>query len=449
MASIRFIPGRGYRIEWHVTVRHGPYKGQKKRGSQLIRCKQKTQFYRALALRVQNQREKEAAELAAGITKPVVPWDKFLEEYQREKQHQKTIEIAVKRLIELGEFAGFKTVNEFTGAAITRYIDHKRKAGAQPPTVRKILNEISAAMTYANNKKYLADHPFRTKEIQQAPKSKPRDRFLTRDDFAKFLRTCRSMPETGGMTGRDREYAMQFAWHCIFIINTGLRITEYIAAKKTELYPDRITVHGKGKRGQLKKRTVPFNIQAKRALKHLTQNQTKEDFSLSDIVVVGIINEKDPAGVFNPKSLAKIFELTQFAKNELRWADEENPDEQASKEPEKNPDKELRIAPTHPATEKALVNAAKSGKVVETVQIAIKCLEDKSFFDRQQIANPVQRGSRSPLTPTDLFLEASVLLAEPFDLGILAPRLGRRIGLFDQYQLFHLTEARTCGEAEQ
>ena len=53
-------------------------------------------------------------------------------------------------------------------------------------------------------------------------------------------------------------------------------------------------------------------------------------------------------------------------------ADEENPDEQASKEPEKNPDKELRIAPTNPASEKALVNAAKSGKVVETVQFFAK-----------------------------------------------------------------------------
>ena len=278
MASIRFIPGSGYRIEWHVTVRHGPNKREKPyRGSRLIRCKKKTQFYRALAMQVKAQREKEAAELVAGITKPVVPWDEFLEEYQREKQYQKTIEIAVKRLIELGEFAGFKTVNEFTGAAITRYIDHKRKAGSQPPTVRKILNDISAAMTYANNKKYLADHPFRTKEIQLPPKSKPRERFLSRDDFAKFLRTCRSMPETGGMMGRDRYHAMRFAWHCIFIVNTGLRITEYITAKKTELLTDRLTVHGKGKRGQLKKRTVPMNHFAKWALKHLTQNQTKED----------------------------------------------------------------------------------------------------------------------------------------------------------------------------
>jgi predicted RND superfamily exporter protein len=47
-------------------------------------------------------------------------------------------------------------------------------------------------------------------------------------------------------------------------------------------------------------------------------NQTKTQFSLSDIVVVGIVNNKDPNGVFNPSSLARIYELTEFAKT-LRW----------------------------------------------------------------------------------------------------------------------------------
>lgn len=56
--------------------------------------------------------------------------------------------------------------------------------------------------------------------------------------------------------------------------------------------------------------------------------------------------------------------------------------------------------------------AEESGKSVETVQRAIKWLEDKGFFERQQIANPGQRGSRSPLTPTDLFLEAVELHPE-------------------------------------
>ena len=55
---------------------------------------------------------------------------------------------------------------------------------------------------------------------------------------------------------------------------------------------------------------------------------TKKKFALSDIVVLGVINEKDPAGVFNPDSLSKIYELTQFAKT-LRWPDQKEPNEEA------------------------------------------------------------------------------------------------------------------------
>jgi predicted RND superfamily exporter protein len=44
-------------------------------------------------------------------------------------------------------------------------------------------------------------------------------------------------------------------------------------------------------------------------------------------VVVGIVNKKDPNGVFNPSSLKKIYELTEFAKT-LRWPDEKDPNKQ-------------------------------------------------------------------------------------------------------------------------
>ena len=53
-------------------------------------------------------------------------------------------------------------------------------------------------------------------------------------------------------------------------------------------------------------------------------NQTKKAFSLSEIVVLGIVNEHDPDGVYNPKTLSRIYELTEFAKT-LRWPDEKNP----------------------------------------------------------------------------------------------------------------------------
>jgi len=50
----------------------------------------------------------------------------------------------------------------------------------------------------------------------------------------------------------------------------------------------------------------------------------KREFVLNDMVVLGIVNEKDPDGVFNPASLARVYELTKFAEK-LRWPDPKDP----------------------------------------------------------------------------------------------------------------------------
>ncbi|MGD8500106.1 MAG: MMPL family transporter [Phycisphaerales bacterium] len=73
--------------------------------------------------------------------------------------------------------------------------------------------------------------------------------------------------------------------------------------------------------------TDPENMLSEDEPVRVLHNQTKTQFSLSDIVVVGVVNNKDPNGVFNPSSLARIYELTEFAKT-LRWDDEEDPNEQ-------------------------------------------------------------------------------------------------------------------------
>ncbi|MHC4559142.1 MAG: efflux RND transporter permease subunit, partial [Planctomycetota bacterium] len=73
--------------------------------------------------------------------------------------------------------------------------------------------------------------------------------------------------------------------------------------------------------------TDPENMLSEDEPVRAFHNQTKKRFNLSDIVVVGIVNNKDPNGVFNPSSLTKIYELTEFAKT-LRWPDEEDPNEQ-------------------------------------------------------------------------------------------------------------------------
>jgi predicted RND superfamily exporter protein len=73
--------------------------------------------------------------------------------------------------------------------------------------------------------------------------------------------------------------------------------------------------------------TDPENMLSAHEAVRVFHNQTKKDFVLNDIVVVGIVNNKDPDGVFNPDSLRHIYDLTQYAKT-LRWPSEKDPNEQ-------------------------------------------------------------------------------------------------------------------------
>lgn len=53
-------------------------------------------------------------------------------------------------------------------------------------------------------------------------------------------------------------------------------------------------------------------------------NQMKRELSIRDMIIVGVVNEKHPQGVFNPGSLANIHKLTEFSKT-LNWKDPDNP----------------------------------------------------------------------------------------------------------------------------
>jgi len=72
--------------------------------------------------------------------------------------------------------------------------------------------------------------------------------------------------------------------------------------------------------------TDPENMLSEDEAVRVFHNQTKKDFVLNDIVVVGIVNNKDPNGVFNPDSLGRIYELTQYART-LQWPSVEDPNE--------------------------------------------------------------------------------------------------------------------------
>jgi len=70
--------------------------------------------------------------------------------------------------------------------------------------------------------------------------------------------------------------------------------------------------------------TDPENMLKKTEPARLFNDETKRNFDLSEIVIVGIINEEDPDGVFNPETLSKIHTLTRYAAA-LRWPDETDP----------------------------------------------------------------------------------------------------------------------------
>jgi len=72
--------------------------------------------------------------------------------------------------------------------------------------------------------------------------------------------------------------------------------------------------------------TDPENMLSEDEAVRVFHNTTKDIFALNDIVVVGIVNNKNSNGVFNPVSLTRIYELTEFAKT-LSWPDEKNPEE--------------------------------------------------------------------------------------------------------------------------
>jgi hypothetical protein len=44
-------------------------------------------------------------------------------------------------------------------------------------------------------------------------------------------------------------------------------------------------------------------------------NETKEEFALHDLIVVGVVNDAEPEGVFNPESLGRIHELNERLKS--------------------------------------------------------------------------------------------------------------------------------------
>ncbi|MDH3655309.1 MAG: MMPL family transporter [Myxococcales bacterium] len=61
--------------------------------------------------------------------------------------------------------------------------------------------------------------------------------------------------------------------------------------------------------------TDPENMLSEDDAARVFHNETKEEFALHDLIVVGVVNEAEPEGVFNPESLGRIHELNEQLKS--------------------------------------------------------------------------------------------------------------------------------------
>jgi predicted RND superfamily exporter protein len=84
-------------------------------------------------------------------------------------------------------------------------------------------------------------------------------------------------------------------------------------------WPDRF-----GRLNPLKVDTDPENMLPKNEAVRVFHDEMKHEMALYDMVILGVVNEAHPDGVFNPESLAKIYALTEYAKT-LRWPDPKEP----------------------------------------------------------------------------------------------------------------------------
>ncbi len=60
--------------------------------------------------------------------------------------------------------------------------------------------------------------------------------------------------------------------------------------------------------------TDPENMLSETEWVRVFHNEVKKEFALSDMIVVGVVNETDPDGVFNPDTLGKVYRITEGIK---------------------------------------------------------------------------------------------------------------------------------------
>ncbi len=106
-------------------------------------------------------------------------------------------------------------------------------------------------------------------------------------------------------------------------VMVAVSVVLILVAGLPSLWPDTFSMLA-----PLKVDTDPENMLSRDEPVRVFHNEMKKRLGLNDIVVVGVVNDTHPNGVFNPASLKNIYALTEFAKT-LTWPDKKDPEKTA------------------------------------------------------------------------------------------------------------------------
>jgi integrase/recombinase XerC len=235
LASIRKLPGHCWQVRWSVTIIAGPRTGEVITGSRVLHDKQ-------AALLFKRDKEREHDYIAAGLD-----------------QHPELIEIAKQAWFEHIKALTPRTQELYT-THIDRFIPSLPKGVTQIGQIRaKHIRDFLASLIKDGLKhrtanihldvirsfcNFIADHyeiQNAAKQVKPFKEDPPNRRFLTDDEYSKILAAADSHVKD----------VLEF------IGNTGLRASEFVKARWSDIAPDQssLTVLGKGR----KYRTVPLN----------------------------------------------------------------------------------------------------------------------------------------------------------------------------------------------
>lgn len=247
MASLGYVKElRRWRVRWRATDRKTHYVFS---GSRVFHEKSQ-------AVRFYGEIEAQERLVRSGQVVPGESIDLVVQNfYKHIKRHTRRTQQHYRMVMDLFLKSIPKSIvriHQIETAHIQEYLYGRRDLGRINRTLNAHLTVIKAFCRFYSERFNIVNPASKVNMLIEDP---PNNRFLTRSEYQKVL-------DLANPIAKDR---------IIFLVNTGLRASEFASLKPDALFGNSITITGKGRR----RRTIPLNKSARSVLSTLELGSRK------------------------------------------------------------------------------------------------------------------------------------------------------------------------------